>query len=301
MVSADKLQRWIRRGDSSERNVTDNSRVMAPAVISRIYETVFPFTVRLSLLKPSSRISKKCNAPLRRSEFSSVRLSTARDSPSGLRIGESESSWDHVCTLTLHDPPPRFSFHQRVFSKCSFPSSCSFRIAPLMAVLYGESEVSRSFWAAPNVPTSRLLSRARYFPSSSESVIVCCYRSHIASKTSRSRPCDFQRSRSTPVLPPSPFPFSSLEFATQGLRHDKRTRFRILRSFARRSGRKSQTTVTTAPLNRMEFWFVFAFRTNGICLFQNDGGILFIFFFLALFAAEGDIIRTVRKPHRSTA
>jgi len=47
--------------------------------------------------------------------------------------------------LTLQAPPPRFSFHQRVFSMWSLPSSWSFRMAPLMAVLYGESEVpSRS-------------------------------------------------------------------------------------------------------------------------------------------------------------
>lgn len=59
-----------------------------------------------------------------------------------------------VCTLTLQDPPPRFSFHQRVFSKCSFPSSCSFRIAPLMAVLYGESKVTKSFFEQRPFPVS---------------------------------------------------------------------------------------------------------------------------------------------------
>lgn len=41
--------------------------------------------------------------------------------------------------LTLQDPPPRFSFHQRVFRICSLPSSCSLSTAPLMAVRYGES------------------------------------------------------------------------------------------------------------------------------------------------------------------
>lgn len=65
--------------------------------------------------------------------------------------------------LTLQDPPPRFSFHQRVFSMWSFPSSCSFKIASLMAVLYGESEVPRSFWGTPSrlllSPHSVVLSR----------------------------------------------------------------------------------------------------------------------------------------------
>lgn len=42
--------------------------------------------------------------------------------------------------LTLHEPPPRFSFHQRVFKICSFPSSWSLSIAPLIAVRNGESE-----------------------------------------------------------------------------------------------------------------------------------------------------------------
>jgi hypothetical protein len=41
--------------------------------------------------------------------------------------------------LTLHAPPPRFSFHQRVFRMWSLPSSCSFNIAPLIAVRNGES------------------------------------------------------------------------------------------------------------------------------------------------------------------
>lgn len=41
--------------------------------------------------------------------------------------------------LTLQDPPPRFSFHHFVFSMCNFPSSCSFKTAPLIAVRYGES------------------------------------------------------------------------------------------------------------------------------------------------------------------
>ena len=41
--------------------------------------------------------------------------------------------------LTLHAPPPRFSFHHRVFKMWSLPSSCSFNIAPLIAVLKGES------------------------------------------------------------------------------------------------------------------------------------------------------------------
>ena len=36
--------------------------------------------------------------------------------------------------LTLQEPPPRFSFHHLVLSMCSFPSSCSFSTAPLMAV-----------------------------------------------------------------------------------------------------------------------------------------------------------------------
>jgi hypothetical protein len=41
--------------------------------------------------------------------------------------------------LTLQDPPPRFSFHQRVFRMCSLPSSWSLSTAPLIAVRYGES------------------------------------------------------------------------------------------------------------------------------------------------------------------
>lgn len=72
-----------------------------------------------------------------------------------------------VCMLTLQDPPPRFSFHHRVFSKCNFPSSCSFSMAPLMAVLYGESEVPRSFWATPNLFLSRVWKLFAKFPSKS--------------------------------------------------------------------------------------------------------------------------------------
>lgn len=44
----------------------------------------------------------------------------------------------------------------------SLPSSWSFRMAPLMAVLYGESEVPRSFWGTPRLllsPRSVVLSR----------------------------------------------------------------------------------------------------------------------------------------------
>lgn len=42
--------------------------------------------------------------------------------------------------FTRQAPPPRFSFHQRVFRIWSLPSSWSLRIAPLIAVLNGESE-----------------------------------------------------------------------------------------------------------------------------------------------------------------
>lgn len=62
------------------------------------------------------------------------------------RLKVSRVSSPNIYLLTLQDPPPRFSFHQRVFSTWSFPSSWSFRMAPFMAVLYGESEVPRSFW-----------------------------------------------------------------------------------------------------------------------------------------------------------
>lgn len=42
-------------------------------------------------------------------------------------------------THTLHDPPPRFSFHHRVFKMCNLPSSCNLRTVWLIAVRYGES------------------------------------------------------------------------------------------------------------------------------------------------------------------
>lgn len=47
--------------------------------------------------------------------------------------------------LTLQEPPPRFSFHQRVFKMCSFPSSCNFNTAPFIAVRYGESAIQKIY------------------------------------------------------------------------------------------------------------------------------------------------------------
>ncbi len=40
--------------------------------------------------------------------------------------------------FTRHFPPPLFSFHHLVFSMCSFPLSCIFRIALLIGVRYGD-------------------------------------------------------------------------------------------------------------------------------------------------------------------
>lgn len=40
--------------------------------------------------------------------------------------------------VTRQFPPPRFSFHHRVFRTCNFPSSCSFNTAPLINVRYGD-------------------------------------------------------------------------------------------------------------------------------------------------------------------
>lgn len=40
--------------------------------------------------------------------------------------------------LTRHDPPPRRSFHQRVFKRWSLPSSCNLSTAPLINVRYGD-------------------------------------------------------------------------------------------------------------------------------------------------------------------
>jgi hypothetical protein len=56
--------------------------------------------------------------------------------------------------LTLQDPPPRFSFHQRVFRMCSLPSSWSLSTAPLIAVRYGESATERLCTAWWNMDAS---------------------------------------------------------------------------------------------------------------------------------------------------
>ena len=47
--------------------------------------------------------------------------------------------------FTRHFPPPLFSFHHLVFSMCSFPLSCIFRIALLIGVRYGDplNKISR--------------------------------------------------------------------------------------------------------------------------------------------------------------